>query len=59
MYNNVGTRFNILMIIVCIVGIVFVCQLFNLQIVNGASYRQQSENRLVREMKVTAPRGEI
>ena len=59
MYNNVGTRFNILMIIVCIVGIVFVCQLFNLQIVNGASYRQQSENRLVREIKVTAPRGEI
>ena len=59
MYNDVGTRFNILMIIVCIVGIVFVCQLFNLQIVNGASYRQQSENRLVREIKVTAPRGEI
>ena len=59
MYNNVGTRFNILMIIVCIVGVVFVCQLFNLQIVNGASYRQQSENRLVREIKVTAPRGEI
>lgn len=59
MYNNVGTRFNILMVIVCIIGIVFVCQLFNLQIVNGESYRQQSENRLVREIKVTAPRGEI
>lgn len=59
MYNNVGTRFNILMIIVCIIGIVFVCQLFNLQIVNGESYRQQSENRLVREIKITAPRGEI
>lgn len=59
MYNNVGTRFNILMIIVCIVGVIFICQLFNLQIVNGASYRQQSENRLVREIKVSAPRGEI
>ena len=59
MYNDVGIRFNVLMVIVCIVGIVFICQLFNLQIVNGASYREQSENRLVREIKVTAPRGEI
>ncbi len=59
MYNDVGIRFNVLMVIVCIIGIVFICQLFNLQIVNGASYREQSENRLVREIKVTAPRGEI
>ena len=41
------------------VGILFVFQLYDLQIVNGASYREQSENRLVREIKVSAPRGEI
>ena len=34
-------------------------QLFNLQIVNGESYREQSERRLVREAVTYAPRGEI
>mgnify|MGYP003292470207 CR=1 FL=1 len=34
-------------------------QLFNLQIVNGESYREQSEKRLVRESETYAPRGEI
>ncbi len=47
------------MIIVGVIGIIFILQLFNLQIVHGEEYRQQSENRLVREVKVTAPRGEI
>ena len=59
MQSNLSGRFNILMIIILIIGILFICQLFNLQIVNGESYREQSENRLVREVKVTAPRGEI
>ena len=59
MQSELNTRFNILMIIVGLVGIAFISQLFNLQIVNGANYRAQSENRLVREIKVTAPRGEI
>lgn len=47
------------MILVALIGIVFIFQLFNLQIVNGENYREQSENRLVRETKITAPRGEI
>ena len=59
MQNKLSIRFNILMILVGIIGITFIYQLFNLQIVNGASYRAQSENRLVREIKVIAPRGEI
>mgnify|MGYP003291171391 CR=1 FL=1 len=54
-----GVRFNILMVFIVMVGILFVFQLYDLQIVNGASYREQSENRLVREIKVSAPRGEI
>lgn len=59
MQENLNMRFNILMIIVALVGIIFTLQLFNLQIVNGASYREQSENRLVRTISVSAPRGEI
>lgn len=59
MKNESGVRFNILMFFIMVIGIVFIFQLYNLQIVNGASYREQSENRLVREVKVTAPRGEI
>lgn len=47
------------MVFVCIVGAVFVIQLFNLQIVNGENYREQSERRLVRESVTYAPRGEI
>ena len=59
MKGESGVRFNILMVFIVMVGILFVFQLYDLQIVNGASYREQSENRLVREIKVSAPRGEI
>ena len=41
------------------VGIVLTGQLFNLQIVNGKNYREQSEKRLTRETETYAPRGEI
>lgn len=54
-----NTRFNIIIIFVCIVGITFIIKLYDLQIVNGQSYREQSEKRLVREVSVKAPRGEI
>ncbi len=40
-------------------AIVLLMQLFNLQIVNGESYRNQSEKRLVREVESYAPRGNI
>lgn len=53
------TRSTVLIVFVCIVGVVFVIQLFNLQIVNGENYREQSERRLVREAITYAPRGEI
>ena len=59
MKGESGVRFNILMVFIVMVGILFTIQLYDLQIVNGASYREQSENRLVREIKVSAPRGEI
>lgn len=47
------------MILVCLVGIIFIMRLYHLQIVNGASFLEQSEKRLVREVEVPAPRGEI
>lgn len=52
-------RFNILIIFVCIVVVILISGLFNLQIVNGESYREQSERRLVREAVTYAPRGDI
>ena len=57
--EGLGGRFTILIILVCLVGIILVGQLFNLQIVNGESYREQSEKRLTRESETYAPRGEI
>ena len=59
MKDNNSIRINILIGIVVLVGVVFIGELFDMQIVNGAEYREQSENRLVREVKITAPRGDI
>lgn len=52
-------RLDVLMALVFIVGIIYTYKLFDLQVVNGASYREQSEKRLVREIKAVAPRGNI
>ncbi len=54
-----SVRINILVGLVVFIGVAFIAELFNLQVVHGAEYREQSENRLVREVKVTAPRGDI
>ena len=52
MYNddrNTNLRYNLITILVYIVGIVLIVQLFNLQIVNGKEYRETSNTRLSRE----------
>ena len=54
-----NSRFNVLIVFVCIVGLAFIVKLYDLQIVNGESYLEQSEKRLVREVSVQGPRGEI
>ena len=54
-----NSRFNVLIVFVCIVGLAFIVKLYDLQIVNGESYLEQSEKRLVREISVQGPRGEI
>ena len=57
--KNFSIRYNLATTIVYIIGIVLLVQLFNLQIVNGAEYREQSNTRLTRESILEAARGDI
>lgn len=52
-------RISIMKILVLVVGIVFAVRLVDLQIVNGKTYKEESEKKMVRETTVEAPRGEI
>ncbi len=52
-------RYNILTVIVYIIGIILLIQLFNLQIVHGEEYLQKSSSRLTRENTIIAARGDI
>ena len=52
-------RYNILTTCAYFVGIVILVQLFNIQIVNGAEYREMSNTRLTRSGKIEAARGSI
>ena len=52
-------KYNILSMFVYIIGIVLLIQLFNLQIVKGEEYRNQSNTRLTRESVLKAARGNI
>lgn len=57
--KNIRLRYNILNVIIYIVGIVLLLQLFNLQIVHGSEYRETSNTRLTREAVLKAARGDI
>lgn len=52
-------RYNIITILIYLVGIVLITQLFNLQIVQGKEYREKSNTRLSRESILEAARGDI
>ena len=52
-------KYNILSMLVYIVGIILLIQLFNLQIIKGQEYREQSNTRLTRESTLKAARGNI
>lgn len=56
---NTDLRYNILSALIYIIGIILLLQLFNLQIINGASYRETSNTRLTRESTLYASRGYI
>ncbi|MBQ2916576.1 MAG: penicillin-binding protein 2 [Clostridia bacterium] len=55
--NNL--RFNILTVIVYIIGIILLIRLFSIQIVHGEEYLEQSSSRLTRETTILAARGNI
>ena len=57
--TNINLRFNILTVLIYVIGIVLITKLFNLQIVHGAEYREQSNTRLTRESTLEAARGQI
>ncbi|MCI9063013.1 MAG: penicillin-binding protein 2 [Clostridia bacterium] len=57
--EHVNLRFNVLIIIVYIIGIILVTRLFNLQIIHGGEYRETSNTRLSRESVLEATRGDI
>ena len=52
-------RYNIVSVVVYIIGIILLIQLFNLQIIKGKDYREQSNTRLSRESVLQAARGNI
>lgn len=57
--EQVNFRFNIVTILAYAIGIVLIVQLFNLQVINGESYREQSNTRLSRVSTIKAARGSI
>ena len=56
---NINLRYNVLSTFVYVIGIILLIQLFNLQIINGATYRETSNTRLTRESTLYASRGYI
>ena len=52
-------RFNLISTIVYIVGIILLVKLFDLQIIHGAEYREESNTRLTRETRLIATRGDV
>ena len=57
--NKTKFRYNFMTVLTYIIGIVLIIQLFNLQIVHGAEYREESNTRLTRETTLEAARGSI
>ena len=57
--TNLNLRFNILTVLIYLIGIILIVKLFSLQIVHGAEYREQSNTRLTRESTLEASRGAI
>lgn len=56
---NFNLRYNSLIVLVYVIGIILLIQLFRLQIVKGQEYRETSDSRLTRESTIEAARGKI
>ena len=57
--NKTKLRYNLTTALVYIIGIVLLMRLFDLQIINGKKYREESNTRLTRETTLKAARGSI
>lgn len=57
--KNINLRYNTMTIFTYILGVILIIQLFNLQILHGEKYREESNTRLTRESTLEAARGEI
>ncbi len=57
--KSINLRYNIMTVFTYIIGIILIVQLFNLQIIHGKEYREESNARLTRESILLAARGEI
>lgn len=57
--KDINFRYNSMTIFTYFIGIILIVQLFSLQIIHGAEYREQSNTRLTRESVLEAARGEI
>ena len=56
---NFNLRYNLLSAFVYLIGAILIMQLFRLQIINGAEYRETSNARLTRESTIEGARGNI
>lgn len=54
-----NVRYNILSMLIYLIGLILIIRLFNLQIVHGEEYLAQANSRLTRETTVKAARGNI
>lgn len=52
-------RYNVITAVVYLIGIIILIRLFDMQIVNGAEYRETSNTKLTREATIEAARGSI
>lgn len=57
--EKTNIRYNIIKIFTYIIGFILIAQLFNLQVIKGQEYRQQSNTRLTRDSILEAARGSI
>ena len=57
--KNINFRYNTATVFTYVIGIILIVQLFNLQIVHGTEYREESNTRLTRESTLEAARGDI
>lgn len=57
--EKLNFRFNVISILIYIVAVAILIRLFDLQIINGQEYRNDSNTRLSRESTIEAARGSI